>query len=408
MTKTPTDSSDTAPGYGATIAALSLGQLVAWAALFYTFSSFALPMRSEFGWSEPQAMSAFTLGLAIYGASAYAVGAAIDRGRGRLVLSAGPVIGGLGLWLWSAADGLAMLYGAWSLLGIAMAMLLYEPAFMVLTKRYPERFRRAITTLTLSGGFASTLSFSASAWLIASIGWRDALRVIGVALIAIAPLHAWALRGPMAVAERSPHAALPSDDDAPTLHRAVRGPAFWLLALAFAFNAFAASALWAHVMSALAAKGLGRTESLAIAVWFGPAQVAGRLAYLAGGRWLAPRALAMAVLGCLPLSLAIFAVGRETAVLLAFAVLFGLANGLVAIVRGGLLPDYFGRAHLGRISGAMTGIALFARAGAPLAAATLLVAFDGSYRAMLLALAGIGALAVLAYALAGRPPAARR
>ena len=43
-----------------------------------------------------------------------------------------------------------------------------------------------------------------------------------------------------------------------------------------------------------------------------------------------------------------------------------------------------------------------ARAGAPLGTAWLLVAL-GRYRAMLLVLAGSGALALLAFALAGRP-----
>ena len=31
-----------------------------------------------------------------------------------------------------------------------------------------------------------------------------------------------------------------------------------------------------------------------------------------------------------------------------FSVLFGLSNGLVTIVRGSLVPEYWGRAHVGR------------------------------------------------------------
>jgi MFS family permease len=109
------------------------------------------------------------------------------------------------------------------------------------------------------------------------------------------------------------------------------------------------------------------------------------------------------VLLCLPLSLAIFALATQTAALLVFAVLFGLANGLVTIVRGSLLPEYFGREHIGRISGAMTAIALLSRSGAPLATAALLVVLAG-YRPMLLVLVAIGVSALLAFALARRPP----
>ena len=56
-----------------------------------------------------------------------------------------------------------------------MAMTLYDPAFLILTKRYPHDYRRGITALTLVGGFASTLCFPAANALIAWLGWRDAL-----------------------------------------------------------------------------------------------------------------------------------------------------------------------------------------------------------------------------------------
>ena len=215
------------PGYRATVSALATGQLLSWAALYYAFSSFVIPMRRQFGWSEPQTMGAFTLGLALWGAASYAVGAAIDRGRGRLVLSAGSVLAGAGFLLWAQVQTLPMLYAAWALLGISMAISLYEPAFMVLTKRYPERYREGITALTLVGGFASTLSFPAAAWLIAALEWRSALRVIGVLLLATAPLLAWALRGPAVVSTPVRHGDAAADQA--TLHDALRAKSFWLL-----------------------------------------------------------------------------------------------------------------------------------------------------------------------------------
>ena len=137
-------------------------------------------------------------------------------------------------------------------------------------------------------------------------------------------------------------------------------------------------------------------------VWFGPAQVLGRLVHAGVGRGWSPHTLGLAVLAGLPVSLAIFALADRSAALLVFALLFGLANGLMTIVRGSIVALYFGRGQVGRISGTMSAIALLARAGAPLGTAWLLVALGG-YRAMLLVLAGSGALALLAFALAGRP-----
>src|SRR5262252_2733453 len=105
-----------APGFRGTVAALAVGQIVCWAALFYAFTQLVLPMTRELGWSRPQMMGAFTLGLALWGAATYAMGAAIDRGHDRLVLTGGSLLGACGFALWSQAHSLAVLYAAWALL----------------------------------------------------------------------------------------------------------------------------------------------------------------------------------------------------------------------------------------------------------------------------------------------------
>lgn len=389
----------TPPGYRTTIAALAAGQLFAWAALYYTFSSFVLPMQRDFGWSKPEMMGAFTLGLAVWGVTSYTAGAAIDQGRGRWVMTLGAALAGIGFLLWSQMHSLAVLYIAWGLMGAAMAMTLYEPAFSVLTKRFPDHYREGITSLTLVSGFASTLSFPAVAWLIGTWGWRVALGVIGATLLfGVAPLHAWALHGPDTPARAAAH---DQADDA-TLHEALRHRAFWLLTITFTLYAFVSAALWAHVMPAFAAKGTSEAQALTVVMWVGPAQVAGRVLYLWFGRFVTPRTLGLVVLAGMPISLAVFALADHLAALLLFAALFGVANGLVTIVRGNMVPEYFGREHVGRISGAMSAIALISRAAAPLAAAWLLLAVPG-YREVMLVLALLGVGSWLAFALARAP-----
>jgi MFS family permease len=300
------------------VAALAAGQVIAWAALYYTSSSFVLPMQRELGWSKAETMAAF-----------------------------------------SEAASLSVLYAAWVLIGLAMAMLLYDPAFAILTRREPQRYLRGITALTLVGGFASTLAFPAVAALMAWAGWRGALLAI---------------------------AAVLADK--------MRRRAFWLLTITFTMQAVATAALWAHMMPALAAKGLDETAALAVVVWFGPAQVAGRFAYATLGARLTPRRLGLIVFALMPASFALFASAEQWWALLLFALRFGVANGLATIVRGGLLPQVFGRSHLGRIAGTISGIALLSRAAGPLLAAWCL-ALAGGYREVLLA---IGALTAVGFA----------
>jgi MFS family permease len=291
------------------------------------------------------------------------------------------------------------LYVAWVLLGASMAMVLYEPAFAILTRRYPTRYRQGITTLTLVAGFASTLSFPAFAWLIGSLGWRAALwATAALFLIVITPLNAWALRGPA-----TGHAP-PADDvvaDA-TLHEALRTRAFWLLTLAFTLDAFVMAGLWAHMIPLFAARGASEAQALAVLVWIGPSQVAGRVLMVAFGQRWALRQVGTVVLAGLALSMALLALGSSLAGWLAFAVVYGLSAGTFTIVRGGIVPLYFGRAHIGRIGGAVASVGLVARAAAPVMLAWLLLAVPG-YREVLLVLAVLGAASVVAFLLAGRP-----
>jgi len=388
------------PGYRVTVSCLAIGQVLSWAALYYAFSSFVLPMQRELHWDKATMMGALTLGLAVWGACTYAVGSAIDRGHGRAVMSAGSLLAAAGFSAWSLVSQPWMLYAVWAVLGAAMAMTLYEPAFNVLTKRYPQHYRQGITALTLVGGFASTLAFPAFAALIGWLGWRDALRVVALVLgSAVLPLHLWVLRGPAVAA--APPTEDPQDDA--TLRQALRTPAFWLLALSFTLYSFATAALWAHVMPVFASKGMDELQATAVLVWIGPAQVLGRLLYAWAGRGLSLRPLDMAVLLGMPLALLLLALSRSTLPLLLFALLFGLANGLLTIVRGAMVPDYFGRSHVGRIGGAMSAVGLMARAAAPLVGAWMLLGM-ADYTQVLLALAGLGFAAVLAFALARPPP----
>jgi MFS family permease len=389
-------------GYRGTVAALAVGQLFGWGALFYAFSVFVLPMHAELGWGKPAIMGAFTLGLATWGVVSYAAGAAIDRGHDRLVMSLGAAAAGLGFIAWSQVQSLWQLYAAWLVMGAAMATCLYEPAFSVVTRRFPLRYQQAITALTLVGGFASTVCFPAVTWLIGAWGWRWALAVIGLVLLCgVAPLHAWALRR---LVQPAPPVLTRADDEAEddaTLHEALRHRHFWLLTLSFTLYAFVSAALWAHVMPALASKGLSEAAALAVVTWVGPAQVLGRVMWLVVGRWVDQRTLGLTVLASFPAALAIFALGERLPVLIAFALLFGVVNGLVTIVRGNVVPEYFGREHVGRISGAMSAIALVSRAAAPLGTAGLLLVLPG-YREALLVLCLLGVGTWLSYAAARR------
>ena len=383
----------TGPSFRATVATLAVAQTLSWAMLYYGFSSLVLPMMADLGWSQTTLMGAFSLALAVGGVCTYAAGSIIDRGRGRLLMTSGALLAAVSLGLWASATQVWVLYLALALCGVAMSMTLYEPAFAILTRRYPLKYRDAIMALTLVAGFASTVSFPATAWLVAHVGWRGALwAMAAVFVVLIAPMNAWALQGPSIVA--APHGHDETEDA--TLHQALRHSTFWLLTAAFTLHAFVGAGLWAHVIPAFDGLGVAAADTLAVVVWIGPAQVTGRFFYAWLGRGLSLRHLGIGVMCGFPLALALLVWDHSLGSLIGFALLFGLSNGLVTIVRGGIVPAYFGRSHIGRIGGLMSGISLVARSTAPVAMASLLLVV-GHYREVLWCLVGLSGVAVVAF-----------
>ena len=78
----------------------------------------------------------------------------------------------------------------WALLGVAMRLCLYDAAFAALVQVTPSRGRRAISYLTLFGGFASSIFWPIGHALNGAVGWRQTLLIFAaINLLVCLPLH---------------------------------------------------------------------------------------------------------------------------------------------------------------------------------------------------------------------------
>lgn len=59
-------------------------------------------------------------------------------------MTGGSLLGPLAVYTWSRVETLAELYLAFAAVGLAMSCILYEPAFIVITKWLPRSRRKAI------------------------------------------------------------------------------------------------------------------------------------------------------------------------------------------------------------------------------------------------------------------------
>ena len=220
---------------------------------------------------------AFSWCLLVGGLVSAPVGMLLDRFGGRFVMGAGSLCCGLGFIFLSQARDVPTWYLAWTLLGMSMAATLYEAAFATINHQYGLSARKAISTLTLFGGFASTVFWPLTLKLNTLLGWRDTyLLYAGLQLCLCLPLHLM-LSGSAPRACRTPRAARAS---APTSRckQALRHPAFWTLAFAFSANSFIFSALSVHLIPILQRFGHPIATVVFMAALIGPMQVAGRIA----------------------------------------------------------------------------------------------------------------------------------
>jgi MFS family permease len=387
------------------VSVLGVTQILSWGALFYPPVLTVPLIAADHGWSPSFAMSGFSLGLFVGGLCARYVGGAIDRFGGHMVMPAGSLIGAAGLVALAWAPGVASYFAAWITIGIAMAASLYDPAFATLGRIFGSAARAPITVLTLAGGFASTVSWPATQFLIQSVGWRGAYLIYAALLAGLAaPLHAFALPREHAGAGARPVAAV-SGKSRKADFIASRGLAFVLVAAGFASYAFVPSALSAQLLAIFHRFGLAPATVVAIGMLFGPAQVLARICELSFAGRLHPLWIARAAIALLVAAFVLLALLPFSAILAAiFAIMYGMANGLLTIARGTVPLALFGAAGYGRLMGRIGGPYLVVQAAAPV---VLTFVADRASDALGLALvAAFAAIALLCFVLIRRPPEA--
>jgi hypothetical protein len=343
---------------------LGVTQVLAWGTLFYTPVLILPLIAAERGWSLSFAMGGLSVGLMSAGLISPTVGRMVDRHGGHVVMTLGSLAGAAGL--------LALVYAwtplayilAWMVAGAAMAASLYDSAFATLGRVFGTAARRPITLLTLPGGLASTVSWPATHMLINAFGWRATYLFYAMLLAVVAaPLHALVLPRHRAEPEVLPQAtgAPPAAGVPP------RGLMFALVVAGFAAYAFIPSALSAHLLAIFMRAGIDPAVAVTIGALFGPAQVTARLCEFSFAGNAHPLAIVRAALTLTACAFVLLAIaGISTPVAAAFAILFGLSNGLVTIGRGTVPLALFGVSGYGRMVGRIAGPWMAMQSMAPL------------------------------------------
>jgi hypothetical protein len=256
-----------------------------------------------------------------------------------------------------------------------------------------------VTALTLFGGFASTVFWPLSQYLLETLGWRTAFGVHAAcnALIGI-PLHL------VFVPPASHRVVAPATAGDTGEAPGTRSTFAWLAA-ALAIAAFLASSISAHLVVLLASGGLAARDAVLVGALIGPMQVAGRIMEFAFSSKLSPLTVGTLAFTLLATALVVLCVVHGVwIVALLFALLYGWSNGVMTIVRGTVPNALFGSRDFGALLGRLAQPQFILKSFAPLAV-TLLFTLDETKRITLYVLACAAVAALVAYRMAIRAAA---
>ncbi len=377
------------------------------------FGAYVAVLTEERGWSKTalsgaaamQSMEAAILGPLL--------GWIIDRFGSQGMIRTGVITLGAGFMLLSQIDSLAGFYGAFIVIAVGSSMCGFFPINVALIHWFEKQRARALSSLSLGLALGGVF-VPVVAWSMQSFGWRVTAFASGVIVILVGwPLtHVFRHRTPRAVGETLD--GLPATAHAPeapaavtqrefSAREALRTRSFWLLSLGHGFALLVVMAVNVHAITQIKESlGYSLAQASLVMTLVTLSQVGGVLLGWGFGDRFEKRYISAVCMLMHSAGLLLLTYATGPAMLVAFAILHGVAWGLRGPLMQAIRADYFGRQSIGMILGLSSLIVVIGQAGGPLIAGAF-ADYYGNYTTgftVLAAMAGVGSLFFL---LATRP-----
>jgi sugar phosphate permease len=378
-------------------------------------------LRDDRGWSKTELSGPAALHQVEAAILGPLLGWFIDRFGPQWVIRAGVVIFGAGFILLSTIDSLLAFYGAFIVTALGGSLCGFFPLNVALIHWFERHRARALSSMQM-GMALGGLALPVVAWALATWGWRATAFASGIIIIAVClPLSFIIRRRPEDMGEvmdgigsrsRGPVSGPAKENQEPTrdftVREALRTRAFWLLGLGHGFALFVVTGVNTHAITHMK-EGLGYTiEAASLAIML---QTVAQLGGVGLGAWFGDRfdkriLCALCMLGHMSgLLFLTFATGP--AMIVAYAILHGVAWGLRGPFINAIRADYFGRSAIGMILGFSSMIMVIGQIGGPMIAG-ILADMTGNYRAGFTTLALLAGLGSAFFLLAKKPARAMR
>ena len=374
------------------------------------FGTYVVLLERDFGWSRTTLAGAFSAVRVEEGLLGPLQGWLLDRFGPRVVMRVGTVIFGAGFFVFARIDSVLWFYLAFMIMAVGASL----AGFLSITTAIVNWFDRrrstamgiALLGTAVGGLFLPLVVLALEAW-----GWRTVANLSGVLVLAIGLPLTQVIRnrpeqygllpdGRVLEAGTDAGGSVAASEDGRaaasfTAREAMRTRAFWFISLAHAASVLVVSVVQVHFV-AHATVGLG--YSLAAAGGIVTVQTLTNLAGRPLGGYVSDRTSSrLVIIVCMfahCVALLLLAYSQSLWMVIAFALLNGLAWGARVPVIVSMRAEYFGSSSFGAIMGLSSMVVTGGAVAAPLLAA---VAYDalGSYTLSFTALAVLAALGSL-------------
>jgi len=348
----------------------------------YSVSVFIDSYIKDFGWSRSHVSAVYSLATLAAGICMFFVGRFVDKWGQRKM----SVIVGIGLALASFWNSMvvntAMLF-----IGFFLIRVLGQGSMSLIPNTLvPQWFitkRGKAMSLMAIGGFASSAALPPlNAWLVANWGWSFSWKVWGVLLLVVfVPLAYILIRNKPEDIGEYPDGFKPEWTNDPadpnrtskpfeevnwTVQEAVKTRAYWLLLFCVGIPALVNTGLTFHLISIFKTNGISPgiaalVLSLMALIGFPVTLIAGPLLDRVKVQYVLAGIFAGEIIFILVLLAA-----DQTAIAIAFGVLWGISGGFERITLNYVWPSFFGRQSLGSIKGSAMTVTVLGSALGPL------------------------------------------